>query len=97
MERIVSSTELQKKTREIIDWTRVNGEPVVIQTHGKPMAAILSYKDYQRWLQYVAAEKESVITAVEQAELKQIGELLESTLADVSLEEIKAGREDRWF
>ncbi len=96
MERVVSSTELQKKTREIIDWTRVNGEPVVIQTHGKPMAAILSYQDYQKWLQYVAAEKEPGITAVEQAELQQMGELL-SSLADVTLGEIEAGREDRWF
>jgi prevent-host-death family protein len=96
MERVVSSTELQKKTREIIDWARVNREPVVIQTHGKPMAAILSYKDYQKWLQFVAVEKEMSITAVEQAELKQMGELL-SVLADVTVEEIEAGREDRWF
>jgi hypothetical protein len=34
--------------------------------------------------------------AVEQAELKQMEELL-SVLADVTTEEIEAGREDRWF
>lgn len=97
MNKVVSSTDLQKNTREIIDWTRVHGEPVIVETYGKPMAVILSYEDYQRWLQDVAARKESAISASEQAELKQIGELLKSALADVSWEEIEAGREDRWF
>ncbi|MCP4426073.1 MAG: type II toxin-antitoxin system Phd/YefM family antitoxin [Chloroflexi bacterium] len=97
MEKIVSSTELQKNTRKIIDWARVSGEPVVIQTYGKPMAAILSYEDYQRWLKFVAAEKQPAITTVEQAELKQIEELTKSLFADADWEEIEAGREDRWF
>ena len=97
MPKVVSSTELQKNTRAIIDWTRVNGEPVVIETYGKPMAAILSYEDYQKWLQYVAAEKEPVSASSERVKLEQIGELLEATLADADWAEIEAGREDRWF
>jgi prevent-host-death family protein len=52
MSKTVSSTELQKKTREVIDWTRVRGEPVVVETYGKPMAAILSYSEYQAYLRY---------------------------------------------
>jgi prevent-host-death family protein len=95
--RVVSSTDLQKNTREIIDWTRVHGEPVVIETYGKPMAVILSYEDYQRWLQDVAAGKGSVIPETERAKLKRIGELTESLFADADWEEIEAGREDRWF
>jgi len=55
MRKVVSSTELQKKTREIIDWTRVKGEPVVIETYGKPMAALLSYDEYQNYQQYKQA------------------------------------------
>lgn len=52
MTKVVTSTELQKKTREVIDWTRVKGESVVIETYGKPMAAMISYDEYQAYLQY---------------------------------------------
>lgn len=52
MPRVVSSTELQKNTREVIDWARVKGEAVVVETYGKPMAAILSYDEYEAYRQY---------------------------------------------
>lgn len=52
MTKTVTSTELQKNTREVIDWTRTQGESVIIETYGKPMAAILSYQEYQSYLQY---------------------------------------------
>jgi prevent-host-death family protein len=55
MSKTITSTELQKKTREMIDWTRIKGEPVVIQTYGKPMAALVSYDEYQNYLQYKLA------------------------------------------
>lgn len=55
MFKTISSTELQKKTREMIDWTRMNNEPVIIQTYGKPMATLVSYDDYQNYLQYKQA------------------------------------------
>lgn len=57
MTRIVTSTELQKKTREVIDWTRTEGEAVVIETYGKPMAAILSYRDYEGYMRYKEARE----------------------------------------
>lgn len=57
MSKTVSSTELQKKTREVIDWARVQGEPVVVETYGKPMAAILSYNEYQAYLRYKEARR----------------------------------------
>lgn len=55
MFKTISSTELQKKTREMIDWTRMNNEPVIIETYGKPMATLVSYDDYQNYLQYKQA------------------------------------------
>ena len=55
MSKIVTSTELQKNTREIIDWTRTRGEPIIVETYGKPMAAILSYDEYQAYWQYKQA------------------------------------------
>jgi prevent-host-death family protein len=55
MPKVITSTDLQKKTREMIDWARTRGEPVVIETYGKPMAAILSYDEYQAYQQYKQA------------------------------------------
>ncbi len=55
MFKTITSTELQKKTREMIDWTRMNSEPVIIQTYGKPMATLVSYDEYQNYLQYKQA------------------------------------------
>jgi prevent-host-death family protein len=52
MSRTITSTELQKNTREVIDWTRTRREPVIVETYGKPMAAILSYDEYQAYTQY---------------------------------------------
>jgi hypothetical protein len=60
MAKKISSTELQKHTREIIDWTRTKGEAVVIETYGKPMAAILSYDEYQAYLMYKKMPSEPV-------------------------------------
>jgi PHD/YefM family antitoxin component YafN of YafNO toxin-antitoxin module len=58
MSKTITSTELQKKTREMIDWTRMEGEAVVIETYGKPMAALVSYDEYQNYLQYKQARIE---------------------------------------
>ncbi|MEJ2752526.1 MAG: type II toxin-antitoxin system Phd/YefM family antitoxin [Candidatus Promineifilaceae bacterium] len=55
MPKVVSSTELQKNTREVIDWARIKGEAVVVETYGKPMAAILSFDEYEAYQQYKAA------------------------------------------
>jgi PHD/YefM family antitoxin component YafN of YafNO toxin-antitoxin module len=55
MSKTITSTELQKKTREMIDWARMEGEAIVIQTYGKPMAALVSYDEYQNYLQYKQA------------------------------------------
>lgn len=58
MSKIVTSTELQKNTRAVIDWARTRGEAVVIETYGKPMAAILSYDEYQEYLNLRQSQQE---------------------------------------
>ncbi len=55
MSKTITSTELQKNTRAVIDWTRIRGEPVIVESYGKPMAAILSYDEYQAYWQYKQA------------------------------------------
>jgi prevent-host-death family protein len=48
MPRVVTSTELQKKTRDVIDWARIERDTVIVENHGKPVVAILSFDEYQR-------------------------------------------------
>lgn len=55
MSKTITSTELQKRTREMIDWARIEKEAIVIETYGKPMAALVSYDEYQNYLLYKSA------------------------------------------
>lgn len=88
MSKVVSSTELQKKTREVIDWARIKGEAVVVESYGKPMAAILSYDEYQAYLQYKQARAER---------FKRLREAAEENVASSDLtEEIPASFNFPW-
>jgi prevent-host-death family protein len=44
----VSATELQRKTREVIDQVRTSGKAVVVESHGKPMVAVVPFEQYER-------------------------------------------------
>mgnify|MGYP001025375578 CR=1 FL=1 len=49
MPRMVTSTELKNKTREILDWARLNADDaVIVESYGQPRVAIISYEEYQR-------------------------------------------------
>jgi prevent-host-death family protein len=48
MPRVVTSTELQKKTRDVVDWARIERDTIIVENHGKPVVAILSFDEYQR-------------------------------------------------
>jgi prevent-host-death family protein len=50
MSRIISSTELQKNTRGVIDWARNQGEPIIVETYGRRMVAILDVSEYDELL-----------------------------------------------
>ncbi len=52
MEKVVSSTELQKRTRDIIDQARTQDVTIVVETYGKPMVVILPYAEYQAYLAF---------------------------------------------
>lgn len=98
MSKTISSTELQKKTREMIDWTRIEKEAIVIQTYGKPMAALVSYDEYQNYLQYKqarttrfarlreAAAENAEYTMLTEAEALAIVEQVRHELYDSSAE-----------
>jgi PHD/YefM family antitoxin component YafN of YafNO toxin-antitoxin module len=52
MPKVVTSTELQKNTRTVIDWVRTRGDTVIVETYGKPMVAILTVDEYEDYLRY---------------------------------------------
>ncbi len=54
MPKIITSTELQKQTREAIDYARIERDAVIVETYGRPMAVILSYEEYQSFMSYKA-------------------------------------------
>jgi len=58
MPKVISSTELQKQTREAIDYARVERDAVIVETHGRPMVVILSYEEYQAYMSYKAGEEQ---------------------------------------
>lgn len=55
MPRVVTSTELQKNTRNVIDWARTRGDTVIVETYGKPMVAILDVAEYEALLRFKQA------------------------------------------
>lgn len=58
MPRIITSTELQKQTRETIDYARMEHDAVIVETYGRPMAVILSYDEYQAYLAFKTNEEQ---------------------------------------
>lgn len=52
MPKTITSTELQKQTRDAIDYARVERDAVIVESYGRPMAVILSYEEYQAYLLY---------------------------------------------
>jgi hypothetical protein len=98
MGKVVSSTELQKNTREVIDWARIKGEAVVIETYGKPMAAILSFDEYQTYLQYKQARAQRFArlrqAAAENAALNRLTADEAMALVEQARQETYAQRDD---
>lgn len=58
MPKVITSTELQKQTREAIDYARVERDAVIVETYGRPMAVILSYDEYLAYMSYKANQEQ---------------------------------------
>ena len=65
MSKTITSTELQKNTRNVIDLVRIKGDPVVVETYGKPMVFIVDYNDYQNYLNYQKQLQPSKVNGLE--------------------------------
>jgi prevent-host-death family protein len=52
MSKTITATELRQNIHQVLTWTRIEGETVVIQSHGRPLAAILPYGEYEMYEQF---------------------------------------------
>ena len=46
MTRVINSTELHRRTSEMIQQLREDGEAVIVKTYGRPVAVLLPYHAY---------------------------------------------------
>ncbi len=96
MEKTVSSTELQKHTRDIIDQARIQGVSIVIETYGKPMVVLLPFEEYQQYRTFKAQRDERA------ARFAALHHLAEQTTAGGALSDaeadalIETAREERF-
>ncbi len=50
MEKIVPISDLQTKTKEIIEQVKKTGRPVIITQRGRPAALVVNYEEYEGML-----------------------------------------------
>lgn len=46
--KVISSTDLRVKTRDIIESAKFENQHYIVETFGKPMVAIISVQEYER-------------------------------------------------
>ncbi len=69
MPRAIKATDLRRRTRQVLDWVRVDGEEVIVESYNTPQAVIISYSDY---LTYKELEKAEALRRALVGELQQI-------------------------
>lgn len=50
MEKIIPISDLQSKTKEVIDGVKKTGDPVIITQRGRPAALVVNYAAYEGML-----------------------------------------------
>ena len=50
MEQIIPISDLQSKTKEVIDGVKKTGDPVIITQRGRPAALVVNYEQYEGML-----------------------------------------------
>lgn len=50
MEKIIPISDLQGKTKEVIDGVKKTGNPVIITQRGRPAALVVNYEEYEGML-----------------------------------------------
>ncbi len=55
----ITATELRLKTRDVVERVKFKGERLVVENFGRPMVVIISFEDYERVKDLLAAGRET--------------------------------------
>lgn len=69
MERTVSAFEARRNFGEILQEVAANGDNVVVERHGKPVAVVVPLHVYQQWQRSREAFFEKIRQAAERADM----------------------------
>jgi prevent-host-death family protein len=50
MEKIIPISDLQTKTKEVVEGVKKTGDPVIITQRGRPAALVVNYEEYEGML-----------------------------------------------
>ncbi len=93
----IQTTELRRRSRDILDRVRLKQEPAIIKSYNTPQAVIIPYQEFQNYKKWQAANEKR---AAWLSELRRIAldtsaraALSENKAADLVNEAIHATRE----
>jgi len=86
MPRTVSATKAKVRFGEMVDWAVEHDDDVIVESHGKPKAVIISYKEYQR----VQIRREQEWTELSKEQLRILRKRIARQNQDLSREEADA-------
>lgn len=85
MPRAIKATDLRRRTRQVLDWVRVDGEKIIVESYNTPQAVIISYSDY---LTYKELEKAEARRRALVGELQQIAAKVSQRAQGVAEEDL---------
>ena len=84
MLRAIQTTDLRRRSREILDRVRSKKEAVIIQNYTTPQAVIIPYEDYDEFLAWRSAKEKRIVW------LAKLQRIAEGVTASAALSEEKA-------
>jgi prevent-host-death family protein len=85
MPRAIKATDLRRRTRQVLDWVRIDGEKIIVESYNTPQVVIISYSDY---LTYKELERAEARRRALVGELQQIATEVSQRAREVTDEDI---------
>lgn len=98
MPRAIKATDLRRRTRQVLDWVRIDGEEIIVESYNTPQAVIISYSDYLTYkeLERAEARRRTLVGELQQiaAEVsRRAQEVADENVPTLVKEAIAAARE----
>ena len=88
MDKIIPISDLQSKTKEVVDGVKKTGDPVIITQRGRPAALVVNYEEYEGMLHTLDEmsypDWQERLTEAEEDSRKGRGILIEKLKAKIS-------------